>query len=88
MVDIFGTTEVFVRVFQTSVNFGEIIPGHVREFIVANGGRVSFGVVFLDESIVGFPSVVGGVNFSVGILFVEQFGPRFEACTGFNLRVY
>ena len=75
VVDVFGASKVFVRVFDTGVDFGKIIPRHVREFIVANGGGVSFGVVILDKRIIGFESFELGIHFSIGVLFVEEFGP-------------
>ena len=85
MVDVFGPTEVLVGILDTGVNFGKVFPGHIGEFIVSNfGGPVGI-VVFLDEGVVGSPRGVGGVDFSIGVLFVEQFDPGFEASADFDL---
>ena len=85
MVDVLGTAKVFVSIFDTRVDFGKIFPRHIGEFVVADFGGVTFGVVVLDEGIVGRPGGVDGVNLSIGVLFVEEFDPGFEASTGFDL---
>ena len=85
MVDVLGTAKVFVSIFDTRVDFGKIFPRHIGEFVVADFGGVTFGVVFLDEGIVGRPGGVDGVNLSIGVLFVEEFDPGLEAGTGFDL---
>ena len=85
VVDVFGPFKVFVRVFDTGVDFGKSIPRHVREFVVANGGGVSFGVVLLDKRIVGFEGLELGIHFGVGVIFAEQLHPGFESGTGIDL---
>jgi len=75
VVDVLGTAKVLVSIFDPRVDLGKIFPRHIGEFVVADFGRVTFGVVLLDEGVVGGPGGVGGVNLSIGVLFVEEFGP-------------
>jgi hypothetical protein len=87
VVDVLGTAKVFVSIFDTRVDFGKIFPRHIGEFVVADFGGVTFGVVVLDEGIVGRPGGVDGVNLSIGVLFVEEFHPRLETSAGFDFVV-
>ena len=85
VVDVFAAAQVFVGVFDTGVDFGKFFPGHVGEFVVAGFHRVVGQVELLDEGIVGRPRGVGGVDLSIGVLFVEQFDPGFKTGADFDL---
>ena len=87
MVDVLGATQVTGFVVDAGVKRREFFPRHVGEFIVANGGRVSFGVVVLDKDIVGFERFELGIDLCVGVLFVEEFHPRLETSAGFDFVV-
>ena len=87
MVDVLGATQVTGFVVDAGVKRRELFPRHVGEFVVADGGRVSFGVVFLDKDVVGFERFELGIDLSVGVLFVEEFHPRLETSAGFDFVV-